>query len=202
MDADGERVGDAEPAADVAGDLRRRRVEVGLRQRQRRRHAAGQRERDEPLGAAHLGVGQRLDDEHEVDVRRQHLRGERRARRTAHDRAVALEHGAIAPSASIATQSPVVGASSGAQPPARGHEPRRAAVEAGHEPAGAMLCQHAAGDEAGIAELLELGIEIRSPAEAGGCDLHQRVLHVVVRSTVAGTGVRAKARRLLRQSWR
>jgi hypothetical protein len=48
-----------------------------------------------------------------------------------------------------------------------------------------MLRQHASCNQQRIAELLELGVEIGSPAEAGGCDLHQRVLHIVVRGTFA-----------------
>ena len=88
------------------------------------------------------------------------------------------------PAASSATQSPVVGASVPRSRPRAGTS-CGGPVEAGHEPARAVLGEHAAGGEGRVAELLELGFEIGSPAEAGGCDLHQGFLHVVVRGTVA-----------------
>jgi hypothetical protein len=46
------------------------------------------------------------------------------------------------------------------------------------------LGQHAAGGEAGVAEPLELVLKAWPPAEARRYDLHQRFLHIVVRSTV------------------
>jgi len=170
-----------------ARDLGGSGVEVCLGQRERRRHAAGQRQRHEPFRAAHLGLGQRLDDEHEVYVRRQHLRRERCARGSAHDGAVAGQHGGDR--AVGIERHPVArrGRIGVAQPSASGHEPRRAG-QSRDEPARAVLRQHAARGEAGVAELVELGFEIGSPAEAGGQDLHQRILHVVVRGTVAMTG--------------
>ena len=93
VDAHGERVGDAEPRADRP---RQRRQPTASRSAFVSANAAGTPPANASATsrsrAAHLGIGQRLDDEHEVDVRREHLRGERRARGPPRDEAAALEH--------------------------------------------------------------------------------------------------------------
>ena len=146
-------------------------------------------QRDDPLAAALVGLGQRLDDEHELDVRGQHLAatGAPAARRTTLPRRSSTA--AITPSPSSATQSPVVGVRSlgGAHAPARGDEPRRGVAAVGDEPAAAVLGEHAGGGVRRIAELRELGGEIWSPPDGGGWGMHGEVLHGFVRGAGAAS---------------
>ena len=98
-------------------------VEVGLGQHERDRHAAGRRERGEALEPARLGVGQRLGDERQVDVRGQHVAAPaRRARRARAGRSCRARSKtrAIAPPSSSAD--PVAGDGRLGQPPAGGDE--------------------------------------------------------------------------------
>ena len=110
---------------------------------------------DDPLAAALVGLGERLDDEHELDVRREHLARDRRAGRAAHDRAATLEHGGD--DAVAVEGDPVAGRrgalARGAQATARGDEPRRRVAAVGDEPAAAVLGEHAGGGERWVAEL-------------------------------------------------
>ena len=164
----------------------RRPGQVGLRQDQRGGHAARRGQRDDPLHPSLVGLGQRLDDEHELDVRGQHLAGYGRAGGAAHDRAAALEH--CGDDAVAVERDPIAGrrcAGRGAQSPARGHELRCHVVVCGaDEPASAMLGEHAcAGVRLIAAELRELGVEIRSPADAGGWGKQGDVLHGFVSGT-------------------
>ena len=170
----------------VAGDRVAVLREVGLRQDERCRHAAGRRQRDDPLGAALVGLGQRFDDEHELDVRGQHLARDRRARGAPHDGAAALEHGRD--DAVAVERDPVAGRrgalAGGAQAPARGDELRRRVVDCvGDEPAAAMLGEHAGGGVSVAVELRELGVEIWAPADAGGWGMHGEILHGFVSGT-------------------
>ena len=161
-------------------------IEVGLRQHQRRRHATGGGERDDALAAALVGLGERLDDEHELDVGRQHLARDGRTGGATHDGAAPLEHGGD--DAFAVERDPVAGRrgalAGGAHAAASGDEPRRRVAAVGDEPAAAVLSQHAGGGERWIAELRELGGEIRSPANGGGWGMQGEVLH----GFVSGSG--------------
>jgi hypothetical protein len=44
-----------------------------------------------------------------------------------------------------------------------------------------VLREHAGSGQVGLAELRELGVEIGSPADAGGCDIHRGVLQGLVK---------------------
>ena len=96
---------------------------------------------------------------------------------------------AMTPSASNATQSPVVGVRSLA---ARSR-PRAATSRGGaslavaDEPAAAVLREHASGGERGIAELGQLGGEIRTPPDGGGCSMQGEILHEFVGGTGAAS---------------
>ena len=116
-------VGHAHPPGQRRGGLVAGLVQVGLGQHQRDRHAAGRGQRREALEPARLGVGQRLGDERQVDVRRQHVRRHRPAAlagRAPDDRAGALED--VRDRAALVHPDPVAGDGCLGQPPAGGDE--------------------------------------------------------------------------------
>ena len=104
--ADRQRVGDAHPARELRRLQVALLVEVGLGEDERRRHAAGGRQRGEALQPPRLRVRQRLGDEREVDVGGQHLAARDLAGRAPDDRAASrldggdraalVEHDAVA----------------------------------------------------------------------------------------------------------